>query len=313
MEYKNLGNSGLKISNVSLGTWLTFGKGLDQKSAAYCMKYAFDQGINFFDNAEVYGDGIAESIMGQILKSFRRESIIVSTKIFWSGDGPNDVGLSRKHLIEATKNSLRRLQLDYIDLLFCHRPDENTPLIETVRAMDHIINQGYAFYWGTSEWSAEQIETAYTLAEKYGLIPPTMEQPQYNIFHRDKVEQDYLPLYKKYGLGITTWGPLAFGVLSGKYGCNPPQDSRLLTNPEWRPHDFDKRIKIANDLTPIAESINCTLAQLAIAWCLKNSNVSTVILGASNIDQLKENLEAKEIASKLDEITLSKIDEIVGV
>lgn len=311
MQYNNLGRCGLKISELSFGSWLTFADTLNLNAAKKCMHYAFEQGINFFDNAEVYASGESEIMMGEILKEFRRESIIVSTKIFWSGDGPNDVGLSRKHLIEATKNSLKRLQLDYVDLLFCHRPDPTTPIVETVLAMDYLVRSGYAFYWGTSEWSAEELESAYQIANEMRCIPPTMEQPEYNLFCRKRIENEYQQLYKKYGLGTTTWSPLASGLLTGKYNNGIPNDCRLARSPQWRKPDMEERIEKVKKLAPLANKLNCDLSQLAIAWCLKNPNVSTVILGASNIDQLKINLGALEIKNKLSDSVLNEIDKIM--
>ena len=311
MNYNYLGNSGLKISELSFGSWLTFGDTVDTRLAKQCLHEAFEYGVNFFDNAEVYANGQSEIVMGEALKDFRRESLIVSTKIFWSGDAPNDVGLSRKHLIEATKNSLKRMQLEYVDLLYCHRPDPNTPIEETVRAMDYLVRNGYAFYWGTSEWSAAELEQAYTLSKELGCIPPTMEQPQYNVFHRERVEQEYQPLYKKYGLGTTIWGPLASGLLTGKYNNGIPTESRLGRAPEWRTPDMEQRIVKIKQLATIAEEMGCSLAHLAIAWCLKNPDVSTVIIGASNLVQLRENLGALEVKSKLTNHFLNKIDTIL--
>ncbi len=313
MQYNRLGKSGLKISELSFGSWLTFGATLDIKDAKRCMHYAYEQGVNFFDNAEAYAKGQAEVVMGEALKEFRRESLVISTKIFWGGEGPNDIGLSRKHLLEATKNSLKRLQLEYVDLLYCHRPDPNTPLEETVLAMDHLIRQGYAFYWGTSEWSAVELEAAYQLAKEMNCIPPTMEQPEYNLFHRQRVENEYAPLYKKYGLGTTIWGPLAFGLLTGKYNNGIPADSRLGRSPEWRKPDMEQKIAKVKQLVPIAEAMGCSLPQLGLAWCLKNPNVNSVIVGASNIEQLTENRKAVVIKDKLNSEILTKIQQITNI
>lgn len=299
MHYNNLGKSGIQLSELSFGSWLTFGNKLGVEKARDCMRYAFEKGVNFFDNAEAYADGEAEAVMGKALKDFPREEIVVSTKIFWGGSKPNTVGLSRKHLIEGTKNSLKRLQLDYVDLLFCHRPDPSTPIEETVRTMDHLINQGYAFYWGTSEWSADQISSAFEIAKAINCIPPTMEQPEYNLFHRHRVEIEYNPLYKKYGLGTTIWGPLAFGILTGKYNEGIPNDSRLALEPKWRSQYMEERIAKVKKLVSIAQELNCTLAQLALAWCLTKPHVSTVIVGASSIEQLSENLKASHVKSQL--------------
>ncbi len=299
MQYRQLGKSGLKVSALSLGSWLTFGEKIGINEAKVCMRYAYDQGVNVFDNAEVYGDGKAEEIMGEVLKEFQRESIIVSTKIFWGGKSPTEIGLSRKHLIEGTKKSLRRLQLEYVDLLFCHRPDPSTPIEETVRAMDYLIRSGQALYWGTSEWSAQEIFSAYQIAEKLGCVPPTMEQPQYNLFHRYRIEQEYKTLYEQYGMGTTTFAPLAFGLLSGKYNADIPEDSRLGRYPMWRSPDMEQRVQKVKELAIISKEMGSTLAQLAIEWCLKNHNVSSVIVGASTLEQLIENLKAVEVVKHL--------------
>jgi voltage-dependent potassium channel beta subunit len=260
----------------------------------------------------VYANGESETIMGKILKDFRREDLVVSTKIFWGGEGPNDTGLSRKHLMEGTKNALKRLQLEYVDLLYCHRPDPNTPIEETVRAMDSLVRAGYAFYWGTSEWSAEEIETAHQLANEFNCIPPTMEQPQYNLFHRNRVEQEYAPLYKKYEMGTTIWSPLASGILSGKYNQGIPANSRLGLDPRWRAPDMQQRIEKAKKLAVIAKELDCTLSQLSLAWCLKNPHVSTVIIGATTVEQLRENLGAAAIKDKLTNQVIKQIESVVG-
>ncbi len=311
MEYHSLGLSGLKISELSFGSWITFGNQVGTKEAKTLIHYAFDQGVNFFDNAEVYAHGESEKIMGQILKDFKREDVVVSTKIFWGGQGPNDVGLSRKHLIEGTKNSLKRLQLDNVDLLYCHRPDPSTPIAETVLAMDYLIRAGYVFYWGTSEWPADKIEIAFRLAKEMNCIPPTMEQPQYNMFHRERVEIEYLPLYERYGLGTTIWSPLASGILSGKYNDGIPPNSRLgreswLIDPEMKTNILKVR-----RLIPIAMGLGCTMAQLALAWCLKNPHVSSVIVGASTKEQLQENLAASAVKALLTQDIMNKIDQII--
>jgi voltage-dependent potassium channel beta subunit len=310
VEYNHLGKSGLKISQLSFGSWLTFGGKLDENKAKECINYAYEQGVNFFDNAEVYANGLSESIMGKVIKGYRRESLVVSTKIFWSGKGPNDVGLSRKHLFEATKNSLKRLDLEYVDLLYCHRPDPNTPIVETVRAMSDLVQQGYAFYWGTSEWSAAHVMEAYQLAEQLNCIPPSVEQPEYNLFKRERVEQEYLELYKRYGIGLTTWAPLAFGILSGKYSNGIPPNSRLAQESEWKHPDFPQRVEKTKRLMLLAEDLDCTVGQLAIAWCLKNPHVSSVILGASNVEQLAENLNSLAFVDKLTPDFMKKIEMI---
>jgi voltage-dependent potassium channel beta subunit len=245
----------------------------------------------------------------------RRESIIVSSKVFWGGEGPNDVGLSRKHIYEACRNSLKRLQLDYLDLFFCHRPDPNTPIEETVRAMDDLVHQGKILYWGTSEWSAADIMRAHGIAREHGLTPPQMEQPQYNMLHRDRVEKEYLPLYRDIGLGTTIWSPLASGLLTGKYNNGIPSGTRAtLQGYEWlreyviTPQNIEKVKK----LQPIAKELNCTLAQLGLAWCLKNPNVSTVITGATRPEQVAENMQAPEIVPKLSSSVMERIDSVLG-
>lgn len=310
MQYNRLGKAGLRISELSYGSWVTFGKQVGVNDAKTIMHAAYDHGINFFDNAEAYAQGEAEIIMGKILKDFRREDLVISTKIFWGGSGPNDTGLSRKHLLEGTMRSLKRLQLDYVDLLFCHRPDVNTPITETVLAMDYLVRQGYVLYWGTSEWSALQIEEAYLTAEKLNCIPPTMEQPKYNLFYRDHLEKDYLPLFKRYGMGTTIWSPLASGILSGKYNQGIPNDSRLAKESWLMPNDFAELIETTKQLSELARELNCQLSQLAIAWCLKNPNVSSVITGASKLEQLKENLGALNVKDKLTQEVMDKIDAI---
>ncbi len=275
MEYRHLGTSGLQVSTLSFGAWVTFGQQFGEDIAYECMKAAYDAGCNFFDNAEVYASGQAETLMGQAIKraGWKRSDLVVSTKIFWGGDGPNDTGLSRKHIVEGTNAALARLQLDYVDLIFCHRPDIRTPIEETVRAMNFIVDQGKAFYWGTSEWSAAQIMEAYQIARREHLIPPTMEQPQYNMFERAKVEKEYARLYREIGLGTTIWSPLASGILTGKYGDGIPGGTRVtLPGYEWLKEIVESpegqaRIGKTRDLAPITAELGCTLAQLAIAWC----------------------------------------------
>ncbi len=319
MEYRHLGRSGLKVSALSYGAWVTFGDQIDEGLAEECMHAAYEAGVNFFDNAEVYASGKAEIMMGNILKrsGWKRSDLVISTKIFWGGKGPNDVGLSRKHIIEGTKAALERLQLDYVDLIFCHRPDPETPIEETVWAMNYVLDQGWAFYWGTSEWSAEQIRYAYEFARRAHLIPPTMEQPQYNMFHRVRVEREYAPLYRDYGLGLTTWSPLASGILTGKYNEGIPAGSRMsLPGYEWlrkrlESEEGRRQIEKVRRLMPIAEELGCTMAQLAIAWCLKNPNVSTVITGASRPEQVQENMKALEVARRLTPEVMERIEAIL--
>jgi len=310
MQYNKLGQAGIRVSELGFGSWITFGKQIGLSEIKKLMHLAFDQGVNFFDNAESYAHGEAEILMGKAIKEFHREELVISTKLFWGGNGPNDTGLSRKHLIEGTKNSLIRLQLDYVDLLYCHRPDPNTPIEETVLAMDYLVRNGFAFYWGTSEWSASQIEYAFDAAEAMNCIKPTMEQPRYNIFYRQHLEKDYLPLFKKFGLGTTIWSPLAMGILSGKYNHGIPSDSRLAKEAWLVPENFMQLVNQTKKLEKIAHDLECTLSQLAIAWCLKNPNVSSVITGATKLEQLEENLGALEIKSKLTPAIMKKINAI---
>jgi voltage-dependent potassium channel beta subunit len=317
MEYRFLGNSGLKVSALSYGSWVTFGDQIDTEQAAECMQIAHDHGVNFFDNAEAYANGQSERMMGQIIrdKGWTRSDLVVSTKIFWGGDGPNDRGLSRKHVVEGTTAALERLQMDYVDLVFCHRPDAGTPMEETVRAMSYLVEHGYAFYWGTSEWSAEQIRHAHAVARREHLVPPTMEQPQYNMFHRERVEREYAPLYDTPGLGTTIWSPLASGLLTGKYNDGIPEDSRLATEGyEWLQDQVlrEERLDTVRRLTEVAEDLGCTTAQLALAWCLLNDRVSTVITGASKPAQVRENMQALGVVEKIDREAEARIESILG-
>ncbi|WP_456443170.1 potassium channel beta subunit family protein [Caldithrix abyssi] len=319
MEYRFLGKSGLKVSALSFGAWVTFGEQVDEQVAYQCMKEAYDAGVNFFDNAEVYAQGQAEIMMGNILKKtgWKRSDLVLSTKIFWGGSGPNDCGLSRKHIFEGTNAALKRLQVDYVDLIFCHRPDLYTPIEETVWAMNLIIQQGKALYWGTSEWSAEQIRHAHEFALREHLIPPTMEQPEYNMFNREKVEKEFLNLYRDIGLGTTIWSPLASGILTGKYNNGIPEGSRLsLKGYEWlrsrlETEEGRKKIEKTRQLSRIAEELGVTMAQMAIAWCLKNPNVSTVITGASNPSQVRQNMEALKALALLNDEVMEKIESIL--
>lgn len=319
MKYRFLGNSGLKVSELSFGSWVTFGSQVDIDKAVKLMTIAYDAGVNFFDNAEVYNDGDAEMIMGEVIKKtgWKQHDLVLSTKIFWGGDGPNLQGLSRKHIIEGMDASLKRMGVEYVDLVFAHRPDNQTPIEETVRAFNHLINQGKAFYWGTSEWSAQQIAQAYGFARQEHLIPPLMEQPQYNMFHRDRVEAEYHRLYTEIGLGTTIWSPLASGLLSGKYNNGIPEDSRAnLPGYEWLKKRFTAdeakdQIKKVIKLAGVAEKLGCTTAQMALAWCLLNPNVSTVITGASKPEQVKDNMKAIDIVDKLTPDVVETIEEIL--
>jgi voltage-dependent potassium channel beta subunit len=310
VQYRKLGKAGIKLSEISFGSWLTFGKELGFSQISECMHAAHDHGVNFFDNAEGYAHGEAEILMGKILQEFRREDLVISTKIFWGGNGPNDTGLSRKHLLEGTKNSLKRLQLSYVDLLFCHRPDPDTSIEETVLAMDYLIRQGLVLYWGTSEWTASQIEEAFEWAEVLNCIKPSMEQPKYNILFRDHLERDYVPLFKEYQLGTTVWSPLASGILSGKYNQGVPKSSRLAKEAWLIPADFQEQVEKVKKLSRIAQTLECSLAQLSIAWCLKNQHVSSVITGATKVEQLLENLRACEVKTKLTADIMKEIDQI---
>ena len=320
MEYRRLGSSGLKLSALSFGSWVSFHFQMGIEPAVRCMEIAYDAGVNFFDNAEVYADGVADQIMGLVLakSGWKRADYVVSTKIYWGGEGPNDRGLSRKHIIEGTDAALARLQLDYVDLIFCHRADLYTPVEETVRAMNHVIDQGKALYWGTSEWPAERILEAYHVARRERLIPPSMEQPQYNLFHRDRVEREFAPLYERIGLGTTIWSPLASGLLTGKYRNGIPEGSRsTLEGYEWlssrlKGEEAEAKIEKVEELTAIADGLGCTMAQLAIAWCLVNPNVSTVITGASRVEQVRENMKAMEVFENLTPEIIERIEEIVG-
>jgi len=317
MKYRRLGKAGIKVSELSLGAWVTYGGQVGESTAESCMAAAYEHGVNFFDNAEGYADGNAEIVMGNVFKKlgWRREDFVVSTKIFWGGKGPNDTGLSHKHIIEGMNNALRRLQVDYVDLVFCHRPDPNTPIEETVRAMDQVVRSGKAFYWGTSEWSAAEIVRADGLARQYGLTPPVMEQPQYNMFERSRFEKEYSLLYRELGYGTTIWSPLASGLLSGKYNDGIPADSRAnLPGYEWLKNSVLKpeRIEKVKQLVPIAGDLGCSMAQLALAWCLKNPNVSTVITGASRAEQVHENMKALEVVDKLTPDVMEQIDSILA-
>ncbi|KAG0300761.1 hypothetical protein BGZ98_008922 [Dissophora globulifera] len=322
MEYRYLGNSGLMVSCLSLGGWVTYGGQVGPEVAQQCMKTAFDLGVNFFDTAEVYSGGQCEIDMGVAVRKFgwKRSDLVISTKIFWGGKGPNDRGLSRKHILEGTDASLKRLQLDYVDLLYAHRPDPDTPMEEIVRAFNHVINQGKALYWGTSEWSAQQITEAHVVAQRLNLIAPLMEQPQYNMFHRDRFEKEYLPLFRNFSMESTTWSPLASGLLTGKYNEGIPPDSRLAIQDNAvmrRLRDGleteDGRIKISKviSLSTVAKELECTTAQLALAWCLKNPNISSVITGASKPSQIEENIKALQVVPLLTEEVMQDIEDIL--
>ncbi len=319
MEYRRLGRAGIKVSVLSLGSWVTFYNQADVETAAEMMKVAYEAGVNFFDNAEVYAGGKSEEVMGAALKKlgWRRGSYLVSTKIFWGlHDNINERNtLNRKRLLEGIDGSLRRLGLDYVDILFCHRPDPETPIEETAHAMHNIIESGRAIYWGVSEWSADEIRAAWLICDRYGWHKPITEQPQYNLFHRHRVEKEYARLYEDIGLGTTTWSPLASGLLTGKYNQGIPEGSRgALPGYEWlrnRLTDQQKLAKVAQ-LAEVAGELGCTLAQFSIAWCARNPHVSTVITGASRVEQVRENMKALDVLPKLTDDVLKRVDEIMG-
>lgn len=306
MNYRRLGKSGLQLSELSLGSWLTFGKQISDDTAEKLMIEAYDAGVNFFDNAEIYSRGESERVMGRILHKLKwsRDSFVVSSKVFFGTGGslPTQKGLSRKHVIEACEAALKRLQVKYLDLFFCHRPDKQTPIEETVWTMHQLIQQGKVLYWGTSEWSAQEIMEAHMVARQYNLIGPVMEQPQYNMFERQKMEAEFLQLFTTVGLGTSVWSPLASGVLSGKYNDGFPKGTRLgMQGLDWLKERSlnETRIEKTKLLSKVAKEIGISMPRLALAWCLKNQHVSTVILGASKVEHLKENLKTTEDTSLL--------------
>ena len=315
MNYRRLGRSGLKVSELSFGSWVTYGNQLDVNAARECMAAAYDAGVNFFDNAQVYASGKSEELMGEALKqlAWPRLKYVVSTKFFWGiTDGPNEKNtLNRKYLLDGIDGSLKRLQLDFVDLVYCHRPDPNTPIEETVWAMHDMIERGKALYWGTSEWDAASISEAWKIAERHHLRKPVVEQPEYNLFHRKRVEKEYAPLYREIGLGLTTWSPLASGLLTGKYRNGVPPDSRgAIPRMKFLLEGLTDKAKnrAVEDLDKVAKDLGCTLAQLAIAWCAKNPNVSTVITGASRPEQVRENMKALDVIGKLDSAVMKRIN-----
>lgn len=318
MQYRRLGSSGVQVSLLSFGSWLTFGKQIEDNTAKDLLIKAYEGGVNFFDNAEIYARGESERVMGKYLKEFNwdRSTYLVSSKVFFGRGGqlPNQRGLSRKHVVEACDEALQRLQVDYLDLFFCHRPDKNTPIAETVWTMHNLIQQGKILYWGTSEWSAQEITAAHAAAERYNLIAPTMEQPQYNMFYRQRVEVEYNELYKNFGLGTTIWSPLASGLLTGKYNDGIAENTRLtMEGMDWLKDRtlVEDRIEKCKKLAELASEIGTSMAKLAIAWCAKNSNVSTVILGASKVSQLEETLQALDLLDQLTPEVMEKIDVIL--
>lgn len=320
MEYRRMGKTGLQLSVLSYGSWVTFAKQVDDSASDKLMSLAYDNGVNFFDNAEVYSRGESEKMMGRVLKSkdWERSSYVVSSKVFfgWRGDKnkPNQTGLSRKHIVEACHEALERLQMEYLDLFYCHRPDKNVPIEEVVRTMNTLIQQGKILYWGTSEWSGAEIVEAHMVAKQLGLEPPAVEQPEYNMFKRDKLEVEYYTIFKNLGMGTTIWSPLASGLLTGKYNDGVPEGSRLaLEGFEWLKDKTlsEQRLSRVRDLEGVAKDLNTSLATLAIAWCIKNPNVTTAILGATKESQLTENLKALDVYPKLTDEIMERIDEVM--
>ncbi|XP_078267103.1 voltage-gated potassium channel subunit beta-1a [Rhinoraja longicauda] len=320
MKYRNLGKSGLRVSCLGLGTWVTFGGQITDEVAEELMTIAYEHGVNLFDTAEVYAAGKAETILGNIIKKkgWRRSSLVITTKLYWGGKAETERGLSRKHIIEGLTASLQRMQLEYVDVVFANRPDSNTPMEEIVRAMTHVINQGMAMYWGTSRWSAMEIMEAYSVARQFNLIPPVCEQAEYHIFQREKIEVQLPELYHKIGVGAMTWSPLACGIISGKYDIGVPDSSRAsLKCYQWLKdkiisEEGRRQQAKLKELGVIVERLSCTLPQLAIAWCLRTEGVSSVLLGASNPQQLTENLGAIQVVSKMTTQTVTEIDNILG-
>jgi len=315
MHYRRLGRSGLKISEISLGAWVTFGSQVDEDTSISLIQAAYEAGVNYFDNADIYANGQAELVMGKALKGVQREALVISSKVFWpTMPGPNGRGLSRKHIIESINASLKRLGTDYVDMYFCHRFDPDTPIDEIVFTMDTLVRQGKILYWGTSEWRAWQVSTAFSVAAQHHLIPPSMEQPQYNMFHRRRVEMELSSLCKEYGLGLTTWSPLYYGILTGKYNNGIPEGSRAsMESMAWiRDRITPERVAIVRELEKMASDMGITTAQLAIAWLLRRKEVSSVITGATNLKQLQDNLDAAEAEDKLNDDVLDKIESILG-
>jgi len=321
MQYRRVGNSGLQLSALSFGAWVTFGRQVDRPLAREMLALAHACGVNYFDNSETYNNGVAEQVMGDVLAElhFPRDRYCVSSKVYFGAVAdplPTQRGLSRKHVIEACHQALQRLRVDYLDLYFCHRPDPDTPIVETVAAMDTLIRQGKVLYWGTSEWPAAAIRTAHAVARENHYYAPVVEQPQYNLLHRERVEVEYAPLYQAYGMGTTIWSPLASGLLSGKYNDGIPADSRL-TQPgyAWLRDEVlgtdGARVAKVRALRPLADELGVSLAQLAIAWCLLNPHVSTVMLGASRLEQLEQNLGALDVLPKLDAAIAQRIRRVV--
>ena len=318
MEYRRIGNSGLQLSELSFGSWITFGNQIEDKTSGRLLDMAYDAGINFFDNAEVYANGASEEVMGRLLaqRDWPRDTWCVSSKVFFGAGGqlPTQRGLHRKHVTEACHDALKRLRVDYLDLFFCHRPDKQTPMEETVWTMHQLIQQGKILYWGTSEWSAAEIMDAHRIAERHHLIGPVVEQPQYNMFVRRKVEVEFEDVYRTVGLGTTIWSPLASGILTGKYNGGTPDDVRLKREElQWMADLLltDSNLKKVAALGELAGNLGTSLAKLSLAWCLKNPRVSTVLLGATKTSQLEENLQAVEVVPLLTEEVMERIEGIL--
>ena len=317
MQYRHLGKAGIKVSELSIGSWVTYGKQVDKRAAREILQAAWEAGVNFFDNAEAYAGGESEIIMGQALRDLDlpREQYLISTKIFWGGKGPNDTGLNYKHVIEGVNNALKRLGLDYVDFVFAHRPDPETPVEETVWAFNQVIQQGKAFYWGTSEWSAAEILLANQIARENHLRPPSMEQPQYNLLHRERFEKEYAILYKELGYGTTIWSPLASGLLTGKYnqGSAPEGSRAQLEGYGWLKDRLldPAKLEVTRKLGKVAEELGVSLAQMSLAWVLKNPHVSTVITGASRVEQVRENMKAVDVVPLLTDEVMARIEGVL--
>jgi voltage-dependent potassium channel beta subunit len=316
MNFRRLGSSGLKVSELSLGAWVTYGGQVDQDVTTRCVQAAYERGVNLFDNADMYANGNAEVVVGKAVKALPRTDLVLSTKVFFPmGKGPNARGLSRKHIFESIHSSLKRLGTDYVDLYFCHRFDPETPVGETVHVMSDLVRQGKVLYWGTSEWTAAQIESAHAAAREIGGVPPSMEQPQYNLYRRGRVERDLKGVCERLGIGLTTWSPLAFGLLTGKYNDGVPQGSRAtLHGYEWLREEnlTEERLAKARAYTGLAREAGLSPAQLAIAWCLRTPTVSSVITGASRAEQVHENLAAIDIVPQLTPELLAGLDAVFG-
>lgn len=315
MEYRRLGKHGLKVSEFSLGAWVTFGGQVGEAVARECILAAYEAGVNFFDNADMYSKGNAEIVMGNVIKDLKRTNLVVSSKVYWPmGDGPNDKGLSRKHIMESVHASLKRLQTDYLDLYFCHRYDPEVPLEEVARAMDDLVHQGKVLYWGTSEWRPDQISNVVGLARQWNLYPPAVEQPQYNMLNRDNVEVQLAEVVQEHGVGLVVWSPLASGILTGKYNDGIPVDSRLaIPKYEWlREFVTEERVAKVRQLAELARELDATVAQLALAWLLRRPEVSSVITGSTRASQVRENLKAAELKSKLTPEMLERIETILA-